>query len=60
MPTTKTDVIKAERDLTFANLSEDDRLRRDIYRSDKEKFLLLVQMFRNNALYKRAKVTHKP
>ena len=40
MPTTKTNEIKAERDLTFANLSEDERLRRDIYRSDKEKFLL--------------------
>lgn len=60
MPTTKTNEIKAERDLTFANLSEDERLRRDIYRSDKEKFLLLVQMFRNNALYKRAKIAHKP
>ena len=39
--------------------SEMERLRRDVYRSDKEKFELLVQMFRRNAMYNRAKVTHK-
>ncbi|WP_161499331.1 hypothetical protein [Flavipsychrobacter stenotrophus] len=36
-----------------------DRLRRDVYRSDMEKFKLLMDMFRKNALLKKAKITHK-
>jgi len=44
---------------TISTESEIERLRRDVYRSDKEKFQLLVQMFRANAMYNRAKVTHK-
>lgn len=39
--------------------SELDRLKRDIYRSDKEKYLLLIQMFRRNAMFKKAIITHK-
>jgi hypothetical protein len=41
------------------NESEDERLRRDIYRPDMEKFQLFMQMLRNNAVYKKAKITHK-
>ena len=44
---------------TISTESEIERLRRDVYRSDKEKFQLLVQMFHANAMYNRAKVTHK-
>jgi hypothetical protein len=36
-----------------------DRLRKDIYRSDKEKLTLFTKMIRRNALYKKAIVTHK-
>ena len=39
--------------------SEADRLRRDIYRPDMEKLKLFTQMLRTNALFKKAKVTHK-
>ncbi len=36
-----------------------ERLKRDIYRSDKEKFLLFTQMLRRGIMLKQAKVTHK-
>jgi hypothetical protein len=39
--------------------TETDRLRRDVYRSDMEKFLLFTQMLRTNKMYSRIKVTHK-
>jgi hypothetical protein len=39
--------------------SETERLRRDIFRSDMEKFQLFTQMLRTNAMFKRAKITHK-
>jgi hypothetical protein len=39
--------------------SELDRLKRDIYRSDKEKYLLLMQRFRRNAMFKKAVITYK-
>ncbi|WP_346319574.1 hypothetical protein [Chitinophaga sp. YIM B06452] len=36
-----------------------ERLLRDIYRPDIEKLHLFTQMLRVNALFKKAKVTHK-
>jgi hypothetical protein len=42
-----------------SNEGEMDRLRRDIYRPDIEKLKLFTQMLRTNALFKKAKVTHK-
>ena len=39
--------------------NEIQRLRQDIYRSDMEKLKLFTQMLRANALFKKAKVTHK-
>ena len=41
------------------NDGEIERLRRDIYRPDIEKFQLFTRMLRTNALFKKAKVTHK-
>ena len=38
---------------------EKERLRRDIYRSDMEKLRLFTKMLRTNALYKKAKISHK-
>jgi hypothetical protein len=38
---------------------EIERLRRDIYRPDMDKFRLFTQMLRVNTLFKKAKVTHK-
>lgn len=39
--------------------SELDRLKRDVYRSDKEKFELFCLMLKRSAMYKRAVITHK-
>lgn len=36
-----------------------ERLKRDINRSDKEKFLLFAQMLRRGVMLKQAKITHK-
>jgi hypothetical protein len=36
-----------------------DRLRRDVYRPDMEKFLLFTKTLRENDVYKQAKITHK-
>lgn len=43
----------------FSNISETERLKRDVYRSDIEKLALFTQMLRNNALYKKANISHK-
>lgn len=40
-------------------LSEEERLRQDIYRPDLEKLHLFTQMLRINALFKNARITHK-
>jgi hypothetical protein len=40
-------------------VGEIERLRQDIYRPDIEKLKLFAQMLRADALYKKAKVTHK-
>lgn len=45
--------------ISVSNETEDERLRRDIYRPDMEKFQLFMQMLRANTLYKKAKITHK-
>lgn len=42
-----------------SNEGEVVRLRRDIYRPDMEKLKLFTQMLRTNALFKKAKITHK-
>ena len=56
-------MIKAENskpkleDLT--QLTETERLKRDIYRPDMEKLRLFTQMLRTNALLKKAIIHHK-
>jgi hypothetical protein len=40
-------------------LTETERLKRDIYRSDMEKFRLFTQMLRRNAALKKAVIRHK-
>jgi hypothetical protein len=56
-------MIKAENskpkleDLT--QLTETERLKRDIYRPDMEKFQLFTQMLRTNAKLKKAVIHHK-
>ena len=48
---------KSEKDISF--LTEEDRLRKDVYRSDLEKLHLFTQMLRLNKLFNKAQVTHK-
>jgi hypothetical protein len=43
----------------ISHQSEEERLRRDIYRPDMEKFQLFMQMLRNNTVYKKVKIIHK-
>jgi len=38
---------------------EKERIRRDVYRSDLEKLKLFTRMLKQNALFKKDKVTHK-
>jgi len=41
------------------NISDEERLRTDIYRPDIEKLQLFTKMLRRNALLKNAVITHK-
>jgi hypothetical protein len=43
----------------FITDSEREQIRRDIYRSDIEKLKLFTRMLKQNALFKRAKISHK-
>jgi hypothetical protein len=45
--------------ITPAKNADTERLRQNIYRSDREKLSLFTKMLRRNALYKKARVTHK-
>ena len=56
--TKKKDHPDAEPKFIISN-DEMERLKRDIYRSDVEKFHLFTQMLRTNNLLKKAKITHK-
>ncbi|RZK86550.1 MAG: hypothetical protein EOO98_15525 [Pedobacter sp.] len=43
----------------LTELSEEERLKRDVYRSDMDKLKLFTQMLRNNKILKKAVITHK-
>jgi hypothetical protein len=43
----------------FAYQSEIDKLKENIFRSDKDKFYLLIKMLRRNQVLKRAVITRK-
>ncbi|MBS1669676.1 MAG: hypothetical protein JST58_20070 [Bacteroidetes bacterium] len=44
----------------FVHRSDIDKLKEDIYRSDKEKLHLFVKMLRRNALLNKAVITNQP
>jgi hypothetical protein len=54
-------MTKAEKniDLSVIQLTETERLKRDIYRPDMEKLQLFTQMLRTNAFLKKAVIRHK-
>jgi hypothetical protein len=43
----------------FAHKSEIEKLKENVFRSDKEKFLLFSKMLRRSAMLKKAVITHK-
>ncbi|HTK21110.1 MAG TPA: hypothetical protein VL442_16420 [Mucilaginibacter sp.] len=43
----------------LSNLSETERLKRDVYRPDMEKLQLFTKMLHTNALLKKAVISHK-
>ena len=49
--------VPQQEDIILTN--ERERLIKDIYRPDMEKFRLFTQMLRNNVLLKKASITHK-
>ena len=59
MPGRKRIDKKLTPEATSVQDADTERLRRNIYRSDMEKLSLFTKMLRRNALYKKAKVTHK-
>jgi hypothetical protein len=59
MPGRKKTDKKFAPEITPAKDADAERLRQNIYRSDMEKLSLFTKMLRRNALYKKAKVTHK-
>jgi len=56
-------MVKAEKNIAapgdFEQLTEEERLKRDMYRPDVEKLHLLTKMFRMNAILKKAVIRHK-
>ena len=55
----KSTKTKAKGSASGPGLSEEERLRQDIYRPDMEKLHLFTQMLKVESLYKKAKITHK-
>jgi len=43
----------------FAHKTEIEKLKEDIYRSDKEKLQLFIKMIRRSSMLKKAVITHK-
>lgn len=50
---------KRTKTMTIEELSETDRLKRNIYRSDMEKFRSFTKMLRRGVMLKRAIIRHK-
>lgn len=56
--TVSTNISLPEKKLLIPK-TEEERLRDDIFRPDMEKFLLFTRMLKRNAMFKKAKITHK-
>lgn len=52
-------ILKESSEAYLINISDDERLRRDIFRSDMDKLRLFTKMLRRNNLFNKALVTHK-
>jgi len=52
-------ILNEPREDYHRHLSEEEKLRHDVFRPDMEKFLLFTKMLRTNNVLKKAKITHK-
>ena len=52
-------ILKESSEPYIANVSDDERLRRDVFRSDMDKLKLFTKMLRTNNLLNKAKINHK-
>ncbi len=59
MSTDKERVVNTNKQNVILTETDEERLRKDIYRSDKEKFELFCTMLCHNKFYSKAKVTHR-
>jgi hypothetical protein len=52
-------IIKASSETYITNVSDQKRLRRDVFRSDMDKIKLFTKMLRTNNVLNKAVITHK-
>ena len=52
-------ILKESSETNIANVSDHERLRRDVFRSDMEKLMLFTKMLRTNHVLNKAVITHK-
>lgn len=52
-------ILKESSETYIVNVSDDERLRRDVFRSDMDKLKLFTKMLRTNSVLKKAIITHK-
>ncbi|MHA4895854.1 hypothetical protein ACXZ1K_13960 [Pedobacter sp. PWIIR3] len=52
-------IVKEPSESYINNLTDEERLRRDVFRSDMDKLRLFTEMLRTNKILKKAVITHK-
>ena len=52
-------ILKESSETYITNVSDNERLRRDVFRSDMDKFKLFTKMLRTNSVLNKAVITHK-
>jgi len=52
-------ILKESSETYITNLSDNERLRRDVFRSDMDKLKLFTKMLRTNNVLNKAIITHK-
>lgn len=52
-------ILKESSEIYITNMSDDERSRRDVYRSDMDKLKFFTKMLRTNNVLNKAVITHK-
>ncbi|TCC96943.1 hypothetical protein [Pedobacter hiemivivus] len=52
-------MVNEPSEVYITKLSDDERLRRDVFRSDMDKLKLFTKMLRTNSMFNKAVVIHK-